>query len=1060
MTHRELSDEGRALLSGALRVAPPASPCSSPLSSLSPGADPGDHNLAEARAALRRARRARDAPATSAAFHALARARLHALQHHQPGAGAPAHYLVALGHALLANKWRVTASSSSTREDTVQATVRRCRHRLAAAFVSDLRRRKHQFEAALGPCETVEGWYVHTLMAIAPPRPPNRSRQDPALRYCARGHLMFSRSDLDRYLRKFHRSHPSGDLRAFHDNILVPAAEALRGRGRDTASAKPTPTCRTSGNAVTPSCMFCPQCNLFESERCVRARRDATTAFALQSRSVAVSCNLERHMDLGQEILCKGVRRMSDRRDGVVYDQPQWDAHMLRAVRHVTIELAEVWLNDLAHKSSPYKQPCSFIESRDFTPAVVVCEPEMEGNNMDPELWGVRWNRQSLPRPTHTSNQLSGGVMYSAHSSTLVPPWAEMFLPSLEYLNPQVALRRALDLYRNMWKRMRLWEGNGRPSHFFPCWEHVENSSSSTLSKNGCNDASGCTLLVSKRCIGGICQPDARIDVFHTKFAAPALVEVLRVGLHALALRDVDRPMPQYWNIVDPNLCVSEQRLPYNDRAEPCSANVLEPKHGMDTSGSLVVFGAAPNKFHPQWIATDVLVEERVFPRMDILTALQLCVRAIGLRRGGGGGGRARMLSLPQHLAIRVFEYCGKEITVRVGTAKICSRIHWLKPKDHADFYTACDKVLTTALPMLARLRRPALLLPGPLQVVVKSQRMLLESASEEYSGCWHKDGKHECIVAVVLYYFDKHSLVGGDLEFVEQEPGGKHRQRVVWNDDAMSPAMAKKFISGMGHARVPVDQGTLVCFSNYQCLHRVLRMENARNKTGGRRDFLAFFVVDQRHPLQSSVNRPGHYAARVPRQPVLSRRQRGRLRETLLSEQLEPVGSFGLAGDVYSTGNGSAALLGFGAANADTSRSERLSSHPFARSFLPRTDEAWNAEQETSFGGMAYLDAMNKKPPLLRGVSWAAEDGAALSDDNSPWQCTTFRGEDGTVKRQRFVNARTGEERLVVAQKDTEEDNNGGASKMGNQPVIPWIEGVGSFMDAVESEHAYTEGT
>ena len=46
----------------------------------------------------------------------------------------------------------------------------------------------------------------------------------------------------------------------------------------------------------------------------------------------------------------------------------------------------------------------------------------------------------------------------------------------------------------------------------------------------------------------------------------------------------------------------------------------------------------------------------------------------------------------------------------------------------------------------------------------------------------------------------------------------------------------------------------------------------------------LAFFVVDQRHPLQSSANRPGHYAARVPRQPVLSRRQRGRLREALLS--------------------------------------------------------------------------------------------------------------------------------------------------------------------------------
>ena len=83
-------------------------------------------------------------------------------------------------------------------------------------------------------------------------------------------------------------------------------------------------------------------------------------------------------------------------------------------------------------------------------------------------------------------------------------------------------------------------------------------------------------------------------------------------------------------------------------------------------------------------------------------------------------------------------------------------------------------------------------------------------------------------------------------------------------------------------------------------------------------------------------------------------------------------LASFGLAGDVYSTGNGSAALLGFGATKADTTRSERLSSRLF-----PKTDEGWNAEleQNRGFGGVVYLDAISKQPPLLRGVSWAAEE-------------------------------------------------------------------------------------
>lgn len=126
--------------------------------------------------------------------------------------------------------------------------------------------------------------------------------------------------------------------------------------------------------------------------------------------------------------------------------------------------------------------------------------------------------------------------------------------------------------------------------------------------------------------------------------------------------------------------------------------------------------------------------------------------------------------------------------TTKVLRAHIASKVHNLPPGKNVALYITIEKVLTTALPLLARLRRPALLFPGPMQVVIKSQRMLLEeyhaqhpkedaepasdavpSDNSHYSGVWHIDGKHEHIVAVVLYYFEKVNVVGGDLEFTEK---------------------------------------------------------------------------------------------------------------------------------------------------------------------------------------------------------------------------------------------------------------------------------------------------
>jgi hypothetical protein len=100
-----------------------------------------------------------------------------------------------------------------------------------------------------------------------------------------------------------------------------------------------------------------------------------------------------------------------------------------------------------------------------------------------------------------------------------------------------------------------------------------------------------------------------------------------------------------------------------------------------------------------------------------------------------------------------------------------------LKFEKHPEFYLAVEQIMTAAAPMLARLSSPALLLPGPLQAVVKAQRIYL-NPGEQYAGVWHYDGKHERIAAVVLYFYRYSSdMLGGALEFVGRQP----RKKEFW---------------------------------------------------------------------------------------------------------------------------------------------------------------------------------------------------------------------------------------------------------------------------------------
>ena len=95
---------------------------------------------------------------------------------------------------------------------------------------------------------------------------------------------------------------------------------------------------------------------------------------------------------------------------------------------------------------------------------------------------------------------------------------------------------------------------------------------------------------------------------------------------------------------------------------------------------------------------------------------------------------------------------------------------------DHAHRYpelarTVATPILNAALPLLARLRRPQLVLQNQkLQVVFKAQSIIVPPG-ETYEGVWHIDGLHEKIVAVVLFYYKiDPALTGGALEFAGRE--------------------------------------------------------------------------------------------------------------------------------------------------------------------------------------------------------------------------------------------------------------------------------------------------
>ena len=270
--------------------------------------------------------------------------------------------------------------------------------------------------------------------------------------------------------------------------------------------------------------------------------------------------------------------------------------------------------------------------------------------------------------------------------------------------------------------------------------------------------------------------------------------------------------------------------------------------------------------------------------------------------------------------------------------------------RSHANPHLAqhvAGPVLSAALPLLAKLRRPQLLLDDRrLQVVFKAQRIVVpgdtgDNSDAEYVGLWHVDGHREDVAAVVLYYYHVDpSLRGGDMEFCGREPmdvlgwgdcsnnirdlGSKSLQQAL-----RAGSKSDKF-SAVHNCRVPIGEGTLMVFSNYQMAHRVLRLKNT-GSTEASRDFVALFLLDPSAPAllpARSILAGPHLLKRTLAPVQISESamqnvleflgvsqtdvERKRQRNRLLSEQLQPSGEFACGGNVYATGNGCYTMIGW----------------------------------------------------------------------------------------------------------------------------------------------------
>lgn len=423
-----------------------------------------------------------------------------------------------------------------------------------------------------------------------------------------------------------------------------------------------------------------------------------------------------------------------------------------------------------------------------------------------------------------------------------------------------------------------------------------------------------------------VVRPNPECDVLYIEnpFDVPTH-NLIKNLFDKLSILTKDYHGENYQNIIDPNLCVIEEFY-----------------ISQDYSGKNIT------RFYYTWAATDFMIKEKEYYGMAIPTALKLFCKY------------KNKAVLKKNVIKNIFNFINNK---KIPEAKITTPINNLDPLKNIELHVISEKILTAALPMLSHLSKPALLLPGKLQAVMKAQRVYIKY-NEEYEGVWHRDGKEEHIVAVVIYYYRcSDGLIGGDLEFVDKRP---IKDRLWLHGDCdpenYTEEQFKNDFEFLPKARVPIKAGTLVVFSNYQMIHRVLKIihdDKIQNDPDSpdlfcSRDFVLFFIVDQSKPIRNTQD----YSDNCSYSGKYTEEFKKEIRDKLFHQQLKPTGRFGIGhGYVYSTGNGSVAELGWKNGSFSSESSEDDSREIYERE------------------GIVIMRKLNKPPPLKRGVSWAFEE-------------------------------------------------------------------------------------
>ena len=330
------------------------------------------------------------------------------------------------------------------------------------------------------------------------------------------------------------------------------------------------------------------------------------------------------------------------------------------------------------------------------------------------------------------------------------------------------------------------------------------------------------------------------------------------------------------------------------------------------------------------WVPTELMITEEVSPKEDVLLSIELLFYHVTNQRS----------FLPSGFAKRIAAMAGN--MPRKGKCQISSPIPDLDPHDHTSLYLAVEDLFEKSLPLLTRLNCPSLLLPGPLQVVIKAETLSLRQGETTTASPWIEEELEEHVLAVLIYFYrSSPNLLGGEIEIASKTRKFRHQEDFDF-------AEAKLLVEEIQRCKIPVEEGTLLAFGNYAAVHRFLATScqcgGETSDECGSRDYLAFYIIDQRKPLPN----PKHLG------PYKERKANS---HQLQSARLVPKGSFCIGSiDARADRWGAVApnvAVGWNLINEEN--------QPLA----------WN--EESDCGQSLYSHVMNAKPSIIgRGVSHA----------------------------------------------------------------------------------------